>query len=89
MKIATYTDEKGYKRRVICKDGVPVEYGIPQEPPDLSQIDWEEVKKELHNILVDRELITLKDVHKAGNAVTSGILKVLKRRVINLYREEV
>jgi hypothetical protein len=89
MKIVVYEGKDGYKHRALLRDSDPdhaAPQGIPQDPPDLNRIDWEEVKRELHNLLVERELITWEDVMKSQNGVSSSILDVLKRKVIMLYR---
>lgn len=90
MKILTWKDEHGYKYRSLVRNGDDnPEIGLPDNIPDLDQIDWEQVKKELHNRLTENELITWKDVQLSQNGVTSAILSVLKRRIINLYKLEV
>lgn len=89
MKVVVYEDSNGYKRRAILRDNDPdhvAHSGIPLNPPDLEQIDWEEVKRELHNLLSDRGLFTWADVQAKQNGVSSSILDVLRRRVITLYR---
>lgn len=90
MKVLTWEDKHGYKYRSLVRnnDDNP-EIGLPDNIPDLNQIDWEQVKKELHNRLTENELITWKDVQLSQNGVTSAILSVLKRRIINLYKLEV
>jgi len=90
MKIVVYEDNAGYKHRALLRDTDPDHaaptIGIPQDPPDLDRIDWEEVKRKLHNRLVERELITWLDVQRSQNGVTSSILDVLRREVVMLYR---
>jgi hypothetical protein len=61
MKIVIWKDKHGYKHRSLLRDtdrDDQAAYGVPQDPPDLNQIDWEEVKKEIHNHLVEKGLIT-------------------------------
>ncbi len=90
MKILVWEDEHGYKYRSLVRNGDDSpEIGLPDNIPDLDQIDWEQVKKELHNRLTENELITWKDVQLSQNGVTSAILSVLKRRIISLYKLEV
>lgn len=90
MKVLTWEDKHGYKyRSLVRNDDDNPEIGLPDNIPDLNQIDWEQVKKELHNRLTENELITWKDVQLSQNGVTSAILSVLKRRIINLYKLEV
>ncbi len=89
MKIIIYEDEHGYKHRAMLRDSDPdhaAPSGIPLDPPDLNLIDWDEVKRELHNILVERGLSTWKDVQISQNGVTSSINTVIKRKLITLYK---
>ena len=89
MRMVIVEDRFGYKRAYWIKNEEPdsaAEEGIPRSPPDLDNLDWEVVKKDLHNMLVDRGLFTWKDVQRAQNGVTASILAAMKRRVIALYR---
>lgn len=89
MKIVTYLDERGYMRSAMLRDNDPdhaAPAGIPLNPPDLDQIDWDEVKRELHNLLVERGLYTWHDVQVAQNGVSSSIQDVLKSKIIRLYK---
>jgi hypothetical protein len=62
--------------------------GIPSDPPDLSQINWANLEKALHNALVDRGLFTWDDVQRSGNSLVGAINSVLKREVQTLYRQQ-
>lgn len=89
MKTVIIKDRFGYKRAYLCKDDMPdemAEEGIPLTPPDLDLIEWEEVKRNLNNILVSRGIFTLADVYNAQNAVTSACKAVMKNRIVNLYK---
>jgi len=89
MRIVIKTDRFGYKRAYWVKnedsDDV-AEEGIPLNPPNLDFLEWEEVKRDLHNMLVDRGLFTWMDVQRAQNGVTSSVLAAMRKRVISLYR---
>ena len=89
MRTVIKIDRFGYKRAYLCTDDMSddeAEQGIPQTPPDLDLIEWEEVKKNLNNILVDRGIFTLADVYKAQNAITSACKSVMKNRIVILYK---
>lgn len=87
MKILIYEDENGYLRRSLVKDNdTTPEYGIPQNIPNLDNLDWNEIKKELHNELTRIGLITWADVQR-GNLIPI-VNKIFKRRLINLYKLE-
>ncbi len=92
MRLVTWEDKDGYLRQAFVKDGDPdsmAKKGMRHEPPDLSQIDWEEVQKDLHNILVQRGLVTWQDVVEQQNSLGPTIASVLKRRLIALYRQKI
>lgn len=89
MKQLHYTDNSGkaHVAMVRQQDDDP-RIGIPLEPPDVSRIDWEGVKTDLHNELTLRGIMTVRDIWANGNGFTGAILSALKNRLIALYREE-
>lgn len=93
MRLVKFYDDDGYLRQVHARnsdtDEEARETGIAHNPPDLSQIDWKEVERELNNLLVERGLITWIDVQKGGDSLTSAIKTVMKRKIIALYRQKV
>lgn len=89
MRLVRWYDEDGYLRQSYVRDQDPDSMGpggMPHEPPDLGQLDWDEIVRELHNLLVERNLITWNDVQSQQNGVSSAIQTVLKRRMVALYR---
>lgn len=62
------------------------ESGVPLEPPDLDQLDWATIKRDLHNALFDRGLVTWQDVQRSQNGVTTAILATVRRKLIVLYK---
>lgn len=89
MKTIEWEDKDGYKRRALVRDGDPEdqpEQGIQQGPPPLDRIDWEGVKRGLHNRLMDAGLFTWKDVQEKGD-LRGIILAEFRQRLIYLYRE--
>jgi hypothetical protein len=90
MKKVTWTDRDGYKHCSLVRDEDPGDYperGILQDPPNLDSLDWEGVKRDLHNALVDRGLYTWMDVQRR-EGLRGAILSAMKKRLISLYREE-
>ena len=89
MKLVIYEDAAGWKRRSLIKDSmelVQASQGIPRNPPDLSQLDCEEILKELNNLLIDRELFTMADLNKQPNCLRNAIGIILYPKIINLYK---
>jgi len=92
MKNVIWQDEKGYKHLSILRDDDPnsmAQQGIPKDPPDLNQLDWEEIKREIHNSLVEQGLTSWIEVQRAGTGVGSTVQSVIRPKLIALYRKEV
>lgn len=91
MRRVIWEDRDGYRHASLIEEGDPdevAEYVIPVDPPDINQIDWEEVKRNLHNELVRRGLFTYKDVKREQRAITASVISVLKKRVVDLYKQD-
>lgn len=91
MRKVTYTDQEGYLRTRLVRDNDPDEaapLGIPCDPPDLDQIDWPAVKRDLHNLLAARGLFTLSDIQRTQSNLRSAILDVTFRRLLALYTDK-
>lgn len=90
MRLVRYETEDGWKFQSWIKDDMPVseaEKGLPHNPPDISSLPWEDIKRELHNLLLDRDLITLKDVDDSPGMLGNTILKIIQPRLVALYKE--
>lgn len=88
MKLVTFIDEDGFKHRSLIREGDDPALGVRSDPPDLSLIDWEEVKKTLHNTLVERGIITWQDIVRSQNGLSSAVLLALRNPLRELYREQ-
>ncbi len=88
LKLVNWTDQEGYKHLSHVIDNEDIKEGIPNDPPDINQLDWEQIKQDLHNGLVDKNLITWHDIQMSGDGLTGVILTVLRKRIIQLYRME-
>jgi hypothetical protein len=89
MRQVTYTDKFGYKKVALVRDTDPddfAEQGVPVGPPDLELVDWEEVKRDLNNILVDRGILTYHDIQRNPSAVSSAVRSCLTSKVVNVYK---
>ena len=89
MRRVIWEDRNGYTRASLIRDGDPdesAEHGIPVDPPSLDRIDFEEVKRDLHNELVRRGIFTYKDVQREQRAITASVISVLKKRVVDIYK---
>lgn len=90
MKRVITKDDRGWKHAHLIKNQDPESLaqviGIPSDPPDLSQLDWNQIRRDLHNALIDRELFTWADVQKAQTGISSAILDALRHPIVALYR---
>jgi len=89
MRLVEWKDKKGWKHLSWIRDDDPDEMasrGIKADPPDIEQLEWGQIKKELHNSLVNRRLVTWKDVQQQREGIKGAILGVLRRRIVNLYK---
>lgn len=92
MKKVEWTDGKGYMRGAFIRDEDGPErasYGIQVAPPDVDVIDWDAVKRDLHNELYRRGILTWEDLMGApggGNVLSAISSLVLDRRVRDLLR---
>ena len=86
MKRVITTDDEGYKH-----SGLTIGKGdvvMPNDPPDLSRMDWEEIRKEIHNKLIERNLITLKDIQNPRSGLNNAVLTTIIPRLVGLYKTE-
>lgn len=90
MRLVVWTDRAGWKRASWVRDNDPdtaAERGVPVPMPDLGSLDWEEVKKDINNMLVDQRLFTWRDVQRQQTGVTNAVRAAIVRRVVQLYKE--
>ena len=90
MRVTIWTDRKGVMHRsVLTKETRRDNEGFLVDPPDVIHgINWEDVAKDLHNQLVQRGLFERQDIIQGQNQLTGAILAALRKRVKQLYREE-
>jgi len=90
MRPVIWEDKRGYLRRSLVRDtdgdGM-AEYGIPAGPPDMDLLDWDGIKREINNVLIENEVFSWDDVQRSGTGIAPA-LNVLKRHLIHKYRED-
>lgn len=91
MRAVQWKDEFGMHRVSLIRDSDPDSFaprGIEVPAPDvINGLDWDAIKIELQNTLVDTGLLTWDDVENSGNALVGAILGVMRNRIIALYRQ--
>ena len=90
MRTVEWIDERGYMHISSVKPEDPDELaheGISLDPPSVERLDWEAIKRDLHNQLVMKKLFTYKDLVQQQNGIPSAVLAVLHKPVASLYKE--
>lgn len=90
MKLVQYTDEDGFLHQSLIRDNMKstqANLGIPHDPPDLRQLDWDGIVRELNEQLIAQELITLADI--AQGTLSNTILRVIQTKIVQLYKQQV
>jgi len=86
MKVVVF-EKNGYKYRSTMRDAdTSPSNGILQGPPNLDELDWEGIKRDLHNGLFDAGLVSWQDIQQK-QCLPGIILGAIRTRLINLYRE--
>ncbi len=89
MRTVEWTDKRGWKHRSLVRDRDPdsaAPQGVPQDPPDLDLVDWDEIKRDIYNQLLERGLIDYQEVQRQQNSVTNIITSAIRKRIIALYK---
>jgi hypothetical protein len=88
MRAVIYTDERGYRRRSFVRDtdnDDMAEFGIPANPPDVEDVDWDYIKREINNALVDNGLFDWNDMNHSPIGLNVTVTLV-KRAISGLYQ---
>lgn len=84
-------DGRGRKHVFAVRDTDPdsaASRGIPVGPPDLDGIDFEEVKTDLNNRLVEAGILTWQDIQRNPTALSGAVRAVLVGRIVALFKEQ-
>jgi hypothetical protein len=90
MRKVEWIDKEGYMRVSSVRDEDPDELaheGISLDPPSVERLDWDAIKRDLHNQLVMRKLFTYDDLVRKQNGVTGAVLAAVRKPVITLFKE--
>lgn len=61
--------------------------GLPVGPPDLSEVDCQEVLKEVNNALVECGVLTVSDISRQPNAITAAVRSAMVGRIVAVYKQ--
>jgi len=92
MRTVIWTDGNGYKHKAAVRDCDNDEMaqrgmGLSNDPPNVNDVDWEAVKRNLHNLLLDRNMTTWVSVKRSDSQVGSVFIQALKGPVLAWLRE--
>ena len=88
MRYVEWLDDEGCKRLSMLRDSDSddmARQGVPVRTIDVDEIDWIAVKRELHNEMVERRLLTWKDVQQKGG-LRGLVALTLQRELIRLLK---
>lgn len=89
MKLLTYTDSDGFTYQSLVRDNdTDPSIGLIQSPPDLRQLDWDAIARNIHNALLERELLTIQDVQIRSAEFNQIILAKVGKRIFALYQQQ-
>lgn len=89
MKKVVYEDEDGFKKIALIRDTDPdtmAPHGIPCGPPDIRELDWPAIWRDINNLLVDRGLTSLQSLSAGG--LDNSIITPIKRPLIAAYKNK-
>ena len=87
MKQVTYTDSDGLKYLSLMRDiDTDPAQGILQSPPDVRALDWNVIQVTIHNQLLERGLLTLKDIQIRQNEFNQIVLAAVAKPLARLYQ---
>lgn len=89
MKTVLVENGDGRKHPVYLPDSIPnhqADAGIPAMSINLDDLDWDGIKVEIHNRLVEHGLYTEADLSTKPDVLQQVILSVMRRKLILLYR---
>lgn len=89
MKLLTYTDSDGFTYQSLVRDNdTDPSIGLIQSPPDLRQLDWDAIARNIHNALLERELFTIQDIQIRGTEFNQIILAKVVKQIYRLYQDQ-
>jgi len=92
MRAVIYEDDQGFLRRALVKDSdsdADAPYlGIPYGPPDVREMDWNNLLKGINNVLVQQSAFTWEEAQRTQQVGLQAALSLFKRALIDLYRDQ-
>jgi hypothetical protein len=89
LKLLTFVDDNGITRKSLVRDGdTDPSIGLIQSPPNVQDLDWETIAKNIYLKLLERGLFTLKDIQVRNTEFSQVIMSSVVKPIYGLYQEE-
>ena len=89
MKLLTYEDTNGYKHKSMVRDmDTDPSIGLLHSPPNLDQLDWHVIRVTLHNLLLEKGIVSLSDAQNKQNEFNQCVLIAVAKPLMRLYQKE-
>lgn len=89
MKLVTYEDTNGYKHKSLIRDNdTDPSIGLLQSPPNMELLEWDVIKVTLHNMLLEKGLISLNDIQIRTNEFNQCVLSAVGKPLFRLYQQQ-
>lgn len=89
MKLVDFTDANGYNHKSLIRDNdTDPTIGLIQSPPDLRRLDWESIARNIHNALLERGLLTVKDLQVRQTEFNQIVLARVGKQIFTLYQQQ-
>lgn len=89
MRLVTYEEPNGKKHKSLIRDtDTDPSVGLLQSPPDLEQLNWELIKVTLHNLLLEKGILTMSDAQHKPNEFNQCVLVAVAKPLMRLYQQE-
>jgi len=92
MRIVEWTDENGWMHKSLVRstdsDSVAIDgRGVLQDPPDINMLDWDSIKRDLHNKLLLTGVTSYIEVQKQQTGLRRAVTSAIVPRLLELFRD--
>jgi hypothetical protein len=93
MKIIKWTDADGWNHESLVReidnpqDAIQGR-GVKRDPPDIKRLDWEQIKRDLHNILLAKGVVSYADIQQKQTGLNQAVASAIVPKLLELYKED-
>ena len=91
MKKVIWEKEKGWLRCSVLDNEAmdsEAEFGVPFNPPDFRNIDWEEISRKINNRMIEKGLITFQDIQSPNCGLHNEVMSAILPEIVLLYKQQ-